>query len=73
MSNCSCRTSFYRRTAFFGQRKYYSKTFFQFFRISGQTGSGKPGASILGKSLDQEEPNDTSSMAIGPDNLPTHL
>ena len=52
----------------YGRRKCISKTFFRFFPISGPTGSGKPGASSLGESLDQEEPNDTSSMAIGPAN-----
>ena len=41
---------------------------FPFFSISGPTGSGKPDASIQSESLDQEEPNDTSSSAIGPAN-----
>ena len=44
------------------------KNVFPFFLISGPTGSGKPDASIQGESLDQEEPNDTSSSSIGPAN-----
>ena len=44
----------------------------RFFRISRPTGSGKPGASSLGESLDQEEPNDTTSLRIGPANLSIH-
>ena len=58
--------------SFLAQRKYYSKRFFWFFRISGQTGSGKLDASILGESLDQEEPNNTSSLRIGSANLSIH-
>ena len=52
---------------------FFEEKLFRFPWFSGPTGSGKPGASILGESLDQEEPNDTSSMAIGPANPPTHL
>ena len=44
-----------------------------FFRISEPAGSGKPGASILGESLGQEEPKDTSSMRIGLAVSPAHL
>ena len=41
------------------------KNVIPFFWISGPTGSGKPDASILGESMDQEYPNDTSIMRIG--------
>ena len=51
---------------FWSEEVLTSKTF---FRISGQTGSRKPGASILGKSLGQEESINTSSKEIGPANL----
>ena len=54
------------------EEKLIKSIFFRFFRISGPSGSGKPGASILGKSLDQEEPNDTSSLRIGAANLSIH-
>ena len=68
----SFKEDFFQRTIFFGQRKYLSKTFFRFFRISGPAGSGKPSASILGESLYQEESNAPSIMPIGLANPPTH-
>ena len=46
------------------------KRFSGFCSISGPTGSGKPDASIEGKSFDQEEPNNTSNMKISPANPP---
>ena len=66
-----CKTTFCW-TKFFGRRKYLSKMFFRFFRISAPSGSGKPGASILGESLSKKESNDTSSIRIGPAVPPTH-
>ena len=42
-----------------------AKRFFQFFRIFGPAGSGKPGASILDESLGQDHSNSTSNMEIG--------
>ena len=60
----------FERNNIFWTEEVLIKNVFRFFSISGPTGSGKPDASIQGESLDQEEPNDTSSSAIGPSILP---
>ena len=58
----------FRKNYIFLTEEVLSKNVFPFFSISGPTGAGKPDASIQGESRDQEEPNDTSSSAIGPAN-----
>ena len=67
--SCATVTVFYYLAILFRWREdVHIKKVFPNFRTS----SEKPGASILGESLGQEEPNDTSNMRIGPADSLTH-